>query len=226
MTEKKLLHVAIIPDGNRRWARAKGLNAWKGHEQSAQNFRRIIEWCAKEPSIGTLTIWCFSTENWKRDTKEVEKLMKMLEQYLIDEAHTFHESKIRLVHSGRSDRFTPELKTLLSTLQKETAHYEAFTLNLAIDYGGKDELLRAMRKLTEASDITEESFRTLLDQPTVQDIDLVIRTSGEQRTSNFFLWQSAYAEWMFHQKFFPDFLVKDLQECVQDFLKRTRRFGS
>ncbi|PIQ76013.1 di-trans,poly-cis-decaprenylcistransferase [Candidatus Peregrinibacteria bacterium CG10_big_fil_rev_8_21_14_0_10_49_24] len=220
------LHIAIIPDGNRRWAKAQKLSPWKGHEKSARNFRDIITWCSKNPRISTLTIWCFSTENWKRDAAEVEKLMEMLEEYLKEERPTFHTNRMRLVHSGRTDRFTERLRNLLQTMQEETKDYDAFTLHLAIDYGGKDELLRAMHKLKDTSAVTEEQLRTQLDQPDLPDLDLIIRTSGEQRTSNFFLWQSAYAEWVFHPKLFPDFTEQDLSVCLEDFAKRTRRFGS
>lgn len=220
------LHLAIIPDGNRRWAKSHKLSPWKGHERSAENFRDIITWCSKDPRICVLTIWCFSTENWKRDSAEVEKLMYMLEEYLKEERKTFHENRMKLVHSGRTDRFTKSLRNLLQTMQEETKDYDAFTLHLAIDYGGKDELLRAARKIKDSSDFTEEKLRANLDQPDLPDIDLVIRTSGEQRTSNFFLWQSAYAEWVFHPKLFPEFTEQDLSVCLEEYTKRTRRFGS
>ncbi len=223
------LHLAIIPDGNRRWAKAHRLNPWKGHEQSAKNFKDIIEWCGNSPEIAVLTVWCFSTENWKRDPEEVGKLMEMLENYLIDERATFHKNKMRLVHSGRTDRFTPALATLLKDIQEETAQYDTFTVHLAIDYGGKDEMLRAcnrfMKNNKEAS-FDENAIAKHLDQPSLPEIDLIIRTSGEQRTSNFFLWQSTYAEWMFPETLFPDFGVKDLKECVTKFGERKRRFGS
>jgi undecaprenyl diphosphate synthase len=226
MSTEDALHIAIIPDGNRRWAKGRKLNPWKGHEQSARNFRDIITWCANDPRIGTLTIWCFSTENWKRDEKEVQQLMKMLQEYLLEERDTFHKNRMRLVHSGRTDRFTESLRSLLSDMQEETSSYDSFTLHLAIDYGGKDELLRAVSKIEDTSHITEEDVQAHLDQPDVPDIDLVIRTSGEQRTSNFFLWQSAYAEWVFHPKLFPDFTEEDLSLSLDEFTKRTRRFGS
>jgi len=220
------LHIAIIPDGNRRWAKGRKLNPWKGHEQSARNFRTIIEWCAKDPRIGTLTIWCFSTENWKRDEKEVRQLMNMLEEYLSKERDTFHKNHIRLMHSGRTDRFAESLRGLLDDIQNETSTYDSFTLHLAIDYGGKDELLRAVSKIEDTSHLTEKDLRAKFDQPDLPDIDLVIRTSGEQRTSNFFFLQAAYAEWVFHPKLFPDFTEHDLSLCLKEFTERARRFGS
>lgn len=226
MSKAKALHVAIIPDGNRRWAKAQRLTPWKGHERSARNFREIIEWCCKHPRIGTLTIWCFSTENWKRDEAEVRKLMGMLERYLTKEEESFRRNKIRLLHSGRADRFTPKLRRLLERLQEETAGNDAFTLHLAIDYGGKDELIRAIGRMPDAAKVTEKTFRSFLDQPELPEMDLVIRTSGEMRTSNFFLWQSAYAEWIFEEKLFPDFGTEDFERCLAEFDRRARRFGS
>ncbi len=220
------MHIAIIPDGNRRWAKANKLKPWKGHEKSAENFRDLVEWCGDDARIGALTIWCFSTENWKRDEQEVQKIIDMLSTYLTKERQTFQKNKIRVLHSGRRDRFTPELLTLLDDIQEETSSNDNLTLHLAVDYGGKDELLRAIQKIEDPSSVTEEIIQSHLDQPDLCDIDLVIRTSGEQRTSNFFLWQSTYAEWMFHPKLFPDFSVEDLQTSVDDFCTRTRRFGA
>jgi undecaprenyl diphosphate synthase len=225
MTTDARLHVAIIPDGNRRWARAQGLLAWKGHERSAENFRALLDWVQKDGRIGTVTFWCFSTENWKRDPKEVAKLMSMLESYLQKERDRMVQDGVRLVHSGRKDRLSPELATLLDDVCAATAAGQTYTLNLAIDYGGKDEILRALQKLGNA-EATDESVRAHLDHPELPDIDLIIRTSGEQRTSNFALWQSTYAEWMFSEKYFPDFSGDDLGKAVDTFTQRQRRFGA
>lgn len=224
--ETSSLHIAIIPDGNRRWARKRLLQPWKGHEQAVENFRSLTEWCREDPRVGTLTVWCFSTENWKRDPEEVTKLMTMLEKYLLKERKDFLNKKTRFLHSGRRDRVPPSLAKLLEEVMDETKDQTAFTLHLAVDYGGKDELLRAMRKMTDPAAASDASVREHLDQPSLPDIDLVIRTSGEQRTSNFFLWQSTYAEWMFINKYFPDFSPDDLSAAVNDFAKRKRNFGS
>ncbi|MFA6522779.1 MAG: polyprenyl diphosphate synthase [Candidatus Peribacteraceae bacterium] len=220
------LHIAIIPDGNRRWARAKGLLAWNGHQKAIENFKDLTECCYDDPRIGTLTVWCFSTENWKRDPQEIGKLMNMLEEYLQKERKGFAEKQTRFLHSGRTDRLPPSLVTLMRDVMEETKNFNRFTLHLAVDYGGKDEIIRALRKAKNPSSLSEESFRSLFDQPSLPDIDLVIRTSGEMRTSNFFLWQTAYAEWEFVDKFFPDFTAKDLMNAVDAFEKRTRRFGT
>ena len=223
------LHIALIPDGNRRWAKKQLLNPWKGHEKAIENFRSSLEWCYNNPQIGTLTIWCFSTENWKRDATEVDMLMKLFVQYLETERDMFSAKNIRVLHSGRTDRLPKNLVQLLQDIQAETEQNTAFTFHLAIDYGGKDEILRAIHKYKadeKPENITEENFAAYTDQPSVQNIDLIIRTSGEQRTSNFFLWQSAYAEWIFVPQKFPEFTTEDLQQCVENFTKRTRRFGS
>lgn len=222
--ENARLHVAIIPDGNRRWAKAHLLEAWRGHEKSAENFRALLDFAVNDKRIGTLTFWCFSTENWKRDTKEVEKLMSMLENYLTSERDNMLKNGIRLTHSGRKDRLSPALQKLIATLEDETKNGTAITLNLAIDYGGKDEVLRALAKVD--GDFTDESIQAQLDHPELPDIDLIIRTSGEKRTSNFALWQSTYAEWSFPEKLFPEFTGEDLGQEISAFESRNRRYGA
>ena len=226
MAQFPQLHVAIIPDGNRRWAKQRALQPWKGHETAIENFRGITEWCRDDPRVGILTVWCFSTENWKRDPEEVSHLMKLYEDYLRNERREFVKKKTRFVHTGRLDRIPASLATLILEVQEETKDQTGFTLNLAVDYGGKDEIVRAIGKIKDPKTVTEESLRNLLDHPELPDIDLVLRTSGEQRTSNFFLWQSAYAEWVFLDKYFPDLTEKDMEAAVSDFAKRKRRFGS
>lgn len=224
MKQPNALHVAIIPDGNRRWARARTWHPWQGHEKAVENFRSITDWCQADPRIAVLTVWCFSTENWKRDPQEVAKLMTLLENYIEKERPTLQKKGIRLLHSGRKDRIPPSLAKLIRAVEEETKHFSDFTLHLAVDYGGRDEILRALSKAKKPVS-SEEELRALLDHPELQDIDLIIRTSGEQRTSNFFLWQSTYAEWVFLEKHFPDFTTADLKEAVDGFAKRSRRFG-
>jgi undecaprenyl diphosphate synthase len=219
------LHIAIIPDGNRRWAKERGLHPWKGHERAIENFRSITEWCHESPDVSILTVWCFSTENWKRDPAEVNELMSMLEKYLQKERKGFLEKKTRFLHSGRRDRLPSSLVRLLGEVERETAKEKALTLHLAVDYGGKDEVVRALKRL-EGREVTEESIRHSLDHPELPDIDLIIRTSGELRTSNFCLWQAAYAEWKFCSKHFPDFTTQDLQEAIHEFHSRSRRYGN
>ena len=226
MSNQQKLHVAIIPDGNRRWAKARALQPWKGHEQAVDNFRGILEWVKKDGRIGTLTLWCFSTENWKRDPEEVKHLMDIFRTRLQDQRKTFQEEGIRVVHSGRIDRLSGSLKSMLDEVTAETAKNSTYVLHLALDYGGKDEVVRAIKKIPRDADITEETIRTHLDHPELPDIDLVIRTSGEQRTSNFALWQSAYGEWMFLEKFFPDLTSNDMHNAIDAFTERQRRYGA
>lgn len=225
MADTTSIHLAIIPDGNRRWARGKGLLPWNGHERAMDNFHTLTEWCRNDPRISVLTIWGFSTENWKRDKDEVDKLMTLFEEYLQKERAEFLKQDTRFVHSGRTDRIPESLRTLITDVVQETSHCHSFTLHLALDYGGRDEVVRALHKMNTAEDITEVSIREHLDHPELPDIDLIFRTSGEQRTSNFFLWQSAYAEWCFVKKHFPEITPKDLDAALVDYNARTRRFG-
>jgi undecaprenyl diphosphate synthase len=225
MPESKNLHLAIIPDGNRRWAKKQGLlNVWKGHEKAIENFRTLTDWCRKDPRVSILTVWCFSTENWKRDAKEVSELMRMLETYLREEGTDLKKNHTRFVHSGRRDRIPPSLKKLIEETEALTADEKDFTLHLAVDYGGKDEVTRAVQKI-DSEKVTEDAIRAHLDHPELADIDIIVRSSGEQRTSNFFLWQSAYAEWVFSPKYFPDIGVEDIDAAINECMNRKRRFG-
>ena len=149
----------------------------------------------------------------------------MLEQYLRDERAALHENQTHLLHSGRIDRIPAPLAALLKEVMDETAKYDEFTLHLALDYGGKDEIVRAVAKLNRKEEVEEATIRKHLDQPDLPDIDLIVRTSGEQRTSNFCLWQSTYAEWFFLEKFFPELTTDDIEAALQELLERKRRFG-
>ena len=222
-----LLHIAIIPDGNRRWAKSRMLDPWEGHRTAVENFRSLTDWCRKDPRVGTLTVWCFSTENWKRDPREIAMLMDMLEKYLQKERKGFLDEKTRFVHAGRKDRIPAALAKLIAEVEEETKDQKEFTLQLAVDYGGKDEILRALKKTGSGERLagSDDPIAPLLDHPELPEIDLIVRTSGEMRTSNFFLWQSTYAEWDFLDKFFPDFTAEDLKSSVEKFVKRSRRFG-
>jgi len=224
MSEVKPIHLAVIPDGNRRWARGYSLLPWKGHEKAMDNFRTLTEWCRTDPRVDVLTIWGFSTENWKRSEEEVSKLMELFESYLTRERPEFIKHKTRFVHSGRTDRIPASLRTLFAEVAEETKDFSDFTLHLAVDYGGRDEVVRAVKRLGN-EEVTEQSIRDHLDHPELPDIDLIIRSSGEQRTSNFFLWQSAYAEWIFVQKHFPELTTADLGDALNELNRRTRRFG-
>jgi undecaprenyl diphosphate synthase len=177
-----------------------------------------------------LTFWCFSTENWKRSPAEIQVLMRLLDAYLDCEREELKKHRIRVLHSGRRDRLPVSLVKKLMDLEHDVDD-PAMILHLAIDYGGKDEVVRAVRRMVaegelDGDEMTEEAVRAHVDQPGLPDIDLVIRTSGEQRTSNFFLWQAAYAEWVFLQKYFPDFRPEDLAATVEEYRARSRRFGA
>ncbi|PIP65306.1 di-trans,poly-cis-decaprenylcistransferase [Candidatus Peregrinibacteria bacterium CG10_big_fil_rev_8_21_14_0_10_49_16] len=225
MSEKKL-HLAIIPDGNRRWARAKGLHPWEGHARAVENFRTISDWCRAHEQITTLTIWCFSTENWKRDKKEISKLMSLLENYVKKNRNDMNKQQTRFLHSGRKDRIPASLAKSFTEIEKETKHNVKFNLHLALDYGGKDEILRAIERMKNNETLAQNDIlRPYLDQPDLPDIDIIIRTSGEHRTSNFFLWQSTYAEWFFLEKHFPDFEITDIEQVLDEYVQRQRRFG-
>lgn len=221
------IHLAIIPDGNRRWAKKQLLNPWQGHQVAIEKFRTSLEWCYNDPRVDVLTIWCFSTENWKREQKEVEMLMDIFVKYMQAERKKFQEKNIRFLHSGRRDRLPKEVVHLIEEICEETKKNNACTLHVAMDYGGQDEIIRAFNKTRnyEPGTMNQELVRQHLDNPELPDIDLIIRTSGEHRTSNFFLWQSTYAEWIFLPKLFPEFSAEDLAECLEEFNKRTRRFG-
>ncbi len=225
MDDMQKIHLAIIPDGNRRWAKERNLLPWKGHEKAIDVLQMIEEWCKKNARIGTLTLWLFSTENWKRDAKEIDMLMIMLEKTLKNQKESFMKEGVRFVHSGRKDRIPSSLRNAIEELEQETAKNNHFTLHLALDYGGKDELLRAMNKI-RSNEITEATLMSGFDHPELPPIDLIIRTSGEKRTSNFFLWQSAYSEWIFLDSFFPDVTEQDLENALAEFDRRKRRFGS
>ena len=225
MNDDKGIHLAIIPDGNRRWAKSRALNPWKGHEQAIENFKSITEWCRNDKRVSILTVWCFSTENWKRDRKEIDMLMEMLEDYLRKEQESFIENKTRFCHSGRKDRIPSSLAELIKEVEEKTADQTDFTLHLAVDYGGRDEIERAVDVILSSSKGDIE-IKDCFDHPELPDIDLIIRTSGEKRTSNFFLWQAAYAEWVFEDKLFPDFGIEDLEKAVSDYKHRGRRYGS
>ncbi len=216
-----LSHLAIIMDGNGRWAKSKGLSRIKGHESGAKKVREITEFVAKT-DIKTLTLYAFSTENWQRPKKEVQALMNLLEQYLKSEKQTLLQNNIRFKYIGDIEKFSDNLKHELKSLSEDTKHCTALTQILALNYGAKDELIRAFNKL-KGQKIDEESLQEALDFD--ENIDLLIRTGGEKRVSNFLLWQIAYAELHFSPTMWPDFSTKELEEIMLKYKKIDRRFG-
>jgi len=221
-------HVAIIPDGNRRWAKERGLEGYQGHEKAGE-VDSIISLFEEARKLGVkyISFWGFSTENWKREKEENDKLFNVLLNGIKAFLEYAHENKIRFRHFGRKDRFSKEVLEALEKLEDETKNYNEYNVNLCLDYGGRDEIVRAVNKLLEAKakKINEEQFCRVLDTVDIPEPDLIIRTSGEQRLSGFMPYQGVYAELLFIEKYFPDFKPEDVRESIEEFSRRKRRFG-
>jgi undecaprenyl diphosphate synthase len=226
MGKSVLTHLAVIMDGNGRWAENRGLKRTKGHEQGAETIRDITMYCAKHPTIETATFYAFSTENWKRPKLEVEFLMKMLDNYLKDELATYQKNNIRFIAIGDISSFSKPLQKRIKETEKLTNENTSLTQVLALNYGGRAEITYAVNRLIEQGKdhVTEEDISSALQTP-YSDIDLLIRTSGEERLSNFLLWQLSYAELYFTPTLWPDFTSKELGKIITNFEKRSRRFG-
>lgn len=213
------LHVAIIMDGNGRWARERGLPRVAGHREGAVSVRRVVE-SAPDFGIGTLTLYAFSEDNWSRPEREVSALMKLLGRYLMQETDRCLKNGVRLQGIGRRDRLPAPVVALLEESERRTAHCRRLNLRLALDYSSRSAILDVARKL--GANATEETFSAHLGP----DVDLLIRTSGEQRLSDFLLWECAYAEMVFTKRMWPAFSKEDLSACVDEFHRRDRRFGA
>ena len=225
-------HVAIIMDGNGRWATNRGWPRLVGHRKGAERVKEIVA-CAPDLGIKWLTIYAFSTENWKRSTEEVLGLMAIFARYIQREADRMAKEGVRMRFIGDRSKLDPKLQRLMAGIEARTAGFSRLNLTVAINYGGRDELLRATRALAvevaegrlEPCDITEGALSERLDTGGLPDPDLVIRTSGETRTSNFLVWQSAYAEYEFTPTLWPDFSAAELAQILARFGNRERRFG-
>lgn len=223
-------HIAIVMDGNGRWAKARSLPRRVGHRQGAENMRRIIE-ASLDLGIPYLTLYAFSTENWKRPQAEVDYLMGLPGQFYEREQHLLHRHQVRVIVIGDVESIPAATRTVIMRMQAETADYRALTLFLAFNYGGRAELAMAAERLARKwqterlTQITEADVADALYTRGFPDPDLVIRCGDEMRISNFLLWQSAYAELYFSQKLWPDFTKHDLAQAVSDFVQRGRRFG-
>ena len=213
-------------DGNGRWAEQRGLKRTKGHEKGAEIIRDVTVYAAKHPSIETVTFYAFSTENWKRPKIEVDFLMKLLDNYLKKELVTYQENNVCFKAIGNMEAFSKKLQERIKTTQEATKNNSDLTHILALNYGGRAEITRAVNELIAKGkkEILEEDISTALQTP-YSDIDLLIRTSGEERISNFLLWQLSYSEFYFSQTLWPDFTVEELGEIIEDFEQRNRRFG-
>ncbi len=233
MEEKKLeavpQHVAVIMDGNGRWARARGLPRLAGHRAGTENLRPILE-ASVDFGIDILTIWAFSTENWRRPETEVKGLLRILERMIKRELQELHKNGVRLCHIGRLDRLPKRLQTQVLDAVELTKGNKRIILNVAFDYGGRAEIVQAVQQILRAGIPAEEVNEDLLSQYMYTagqpDPDLIIRTGGELRTSGFMLWQSAYTEYYITPTFWPDFGQEELYQALVAYGQRERRFGA
>ncbi|MDR3436687.1 isoprenyl transferase [Telmatospirillum sp.] len=227
------LHVAIIMDGNGRWAKSRGLPRTAGHRRGAEAVREAVK-SAAELGISYMTLFGFSSENWKRPQGEVRDLMGLLRLYLRNEIRDLHSNGVRLRVVGERERLDRDIISLIEEAERKTAANTKFTLILALSYGGRQELVRAARRLAEdavagrrdPSEIDEQAFADQLFTAAIPDPDLLIRTSGEKRISNFLLWQCAYAELVFLDVLWPDFSRLDLESAIREYQGRERRYGT
>lgn len=225
-------HIAIIMDGNGRWAKQRGLPRTAGHKAGAETFRRIANYC-RTLGVKYLTVYAFSTENWKRSQDEISTLMRLLERYLMEALRDMEKNKVHFCFWGDLSRLSPKLQKLCMESQTRSEKYHEVQVNFCLNYGGRDEIVRAAKKFAadvaagkcSADSLTEADFAGYLDSAGVPDPELVIRPSGEQRTSNFLPWQSAYSEYVIMDVLWPDFSEKDLDAAIEEYHRRNRRFG-
>lgn len=230
MGNNTLTHIAIILDGNGRWAKKRGMPRTYGHTVGAKNVETICRAC-KAQGVKYLTVYAFSTENWKRPDAEVKTIMKLLNQYLSNCFNLSRENKMRVRVIGDISILAPEMIDTIERLEKESSIYDEFNLTVAINYGGRDEMVRAIRAIKadegiSPTDITEEAFESYLDTKGLPDPDILIRTGGEKRLSNFLLWQLCYTEFIFIDTAWPDFDENTLKECIDIYKERNRRYGN
>lgn len=225
-------HIAIIMDGNGRWAKKRGLPRTAGHKVGAETFRHIATYC-RDIGIEYLTVYAFSTENWKRSEEEVGTIMGLLKQYLLESIESMERDNIRLRFLGDLTAISPELQELVDRTNAISARMSGFQANVCLNYGGRDEIVRAVRRFAKdcesgamkPEELTEEVLSGYLDSGGLPDPELIIRPSGEVRTSNFLLWQSAYSEYYFCDTLWPDFDEEELCRAIASYQKRDRRFG-
>lgn len=225
------VHIGFIMDGNGRWAQKRGMPRKMGHREGAQTFRKIAKYC-KKIGIKYITFYAFSTENWKRPKDEVDEIMRLFGEYL-NEVEDYAKDNTRLVFLGDKSVFGKELSARMTELEETSADFDEMTLMLAMNYGGRDDIVHSVRQIAEmvsrkeitSSDIDEGLVSSLLYTKGMPDVDLLIRPGGEMRISNFLIWQSAYAEFYFTDTLWPDFTAKELDKAIADFASRNRRFG-
>ena len=224
-------HIAIIMDGNGRWAKKRGLPRTAGHAAGAEGFRRIANYC-RTLGVEYLTVYAFSTENWRRSQEEVAGIMKLLHRYLLEALADMEKNRVRFRFFGDLSRLSPELRQLCLDAESRSEEYDV-QVNFCLNYGGRDEIVRAARAFSQdvadgkrrPGELSEALFSQYLYSADVPDPELIIRPSGEKRTSNFLLWQSAYSEYVFMNVLWPDFTPKDLDQAIEEYHRRNRRFG-
>ena len=223
-------HIAIIMDGNGRWAKSRGLPRTAGHAAGAETFRRVATYC-RDLGLEYLTIYAFSTENWKRPQEEVNAIMALLEQYLGEAIEKMERDRIRLKFFGDTSVLSPALRARIDRTDAISATLEGFQTNVCLNYGGRDEIVRAARRYAEQvrnggdNSLDEDGFSALLYSGGIPDPELIIRPGGEQRLSNFLLWQAAYSEFYFTDTLWPDFGETDIRAAIAAYQRRDRRFG-
>ena len=224
-------HIAIILDGNGRWAKKRGLPRTAGHAAGAETFRRIATYC-KNIGVDYLTVYAFSTENWKRPPEEVGTIMKLLDRYLREAIATMERDKIRMRVLGDVSALSPELQAEIARTNEISQRYQGFQANICLNYGGRDEIIHAARRYAEdyaagrvSGELTEEGFGSYLYSAGIPDPDIMIRPGGEVRISNFLLWQCAYSEFYFTDVLWPDFTSAELDKAIAEFRRRDRRYG-
>jgi len=225
-------HIAIIMDGNGRWAKKRGLPRTMGHKAGAEAFRRTANYC-RTLGVEYLTVYAFSTENWKRSEEEVSGIMKLLARYLEEALMDMEKNHVRFKFFGDLTRLDPALQKLCRDAQSRSAQFHEVQVNFCLNYGGRDEIVKATQAFArdvadgkrQPEELTEELLSSYLYSADVPDPELIIRPSGEMRTSNFLLWQSAYSEYVFLNVLWPDFQPKDLDQAIEEYNQRNRRFG-
>ena len=224
-------HVAVIMDGNGRWAKKRGLPRTAGHAVGSENFRKIATYC-KNIGMDYLTVYAFSTENWKRPADEVSTIMKLLRKYLDEAVETMERDRIRMKVFGNVGALPEELQKLVARTDEISSRYEGFQANICLNYGGRDEIVTAARRYAQdlaagivTEELTEDMFSDYLYSAGIPDPELIIRTGGEQRISNFLLWQCAYSEFYYTDVFWPDFGPEELDKAIAAYNSRDRRFG-
>lgn len=220
-------HIGIIMDGNGRWAEKRGLPRTSGHKEGLETVKKIVSH-ASDRGIQCLSLYVFSTENWRRTEQEISFLMNLIHTHIRQQYKFYKERGIKIIHSGNIDQLPPNVRNEIILAERDTEDFSGLRINLLINYGGRNEIIRAVRRCIESAGmdaLSEENLSLYLDQPELPALDLVIRTGGELRLSNFFLWQAAYAEFYFSDDFWPDWTPGHLDAAIASFQSRQRRFG-